>query len=70
MNDRATHEDKLQAQVKKAKELKGIGDLDALLAEGEHTTTIDHRSQYFSSPFHAIAVQLRNMHRTWHAIDG
>ncbi|MBL0044476.1 MAG: hypothetical protein IPP33_08790 [Flavobacteriales bacterium] len=39
VNDRATHEDKLQAQVKKAKEVKGIGDLDALL-KGEHTWTI------------------------------
>ena len=39
VNDRATHEDKLQAQVKKAKEVKGPGDLDALL-QGEHTWTI------------------------------
>ena len=39
VNDRATHEDKLGAQVKLAKEKKGLGDLDALL-KGEHTWTI------------------------------
>ncbi|MEO8587852.1 MAG: 2-oxoacid:ferredoxin oxidoreductase subunit beta [Flavobacteriales bacterium] len=39
VNDRATHEAKLQAQVAKAKEVKGPGDLDALL-KGEHTWTI------------------------------
>ena len=39
VNDRPTHEEKLQAQVKKAKDVKGPGDLDALL-KGEHTWTI------------------------------
>ena len=37
--DRPTHEEKLQAQVKRAKEVKGPGDLDKLL-QGEHTWTI------------------------------
>lgn len=37
--DRPTHEEKLQAQVKRAKEVKGVGDLDALL-KGEHTWVI------------------------------
>jgi 2-oxoglutarate ferredoxin oxidoreductase subunit beta len=39
VNDRPTHEEKLLAQVKLAKEKKGKGDLDALL-KGEHTWTI------------------------------
>ncbi len=39
VHDRPSHEEKLQAQVKKAKDVKGIGDLDALL-KGEHTWTI------------------------------
>jgi 2-oxoglutarate/2-oxoacid ferredoxin oxidoreductase subunit beta len=39
VNDRPTHEDKLRAQVQRAKEMKGPGDLDALL-KGEHTWTI------------------------------
>jgi hypothetical protein len=37
--DRPTHEEKLQAQVKRAKEVKGVGDLDVLL-KGEHTWVI------------------------------
>jgi 2-oxoglutarate ferredoxin oxidoreductase subunit beta len=39
VHDRPTHETKLQAQVTKAKEVKGLGDLDALL-KGAHTWTI------------------------------
>jgi 2-oxoglutarate/2-oxoacid ferredoxin oxidoreductase subunit beta len=39
VNDRPTHETKLNAQVALAKEKKGAGDLDALL-RGEHTWTI------------------------------
>ncbi|MBL8002216.1 MAG: 2-oxoacid:ferredoxin oxidoreductase subunit beta, partial [Flavobacteriales bacterium] len=39
VNERATHEAKMTAQVKAAKERKGEGDLDALL-KGEHTWTI------------------------------
>jgi len=39
VNERATHESKLNAQVALAKEKKGAGDLDALL-RGEHTWTI------------------------------
>jgi len=37
---RATHEDKLIAQVEKAKELKGAGDLDALL-QGDNTWVVE-----------------------------
>ena len=37
--DRPTHEEKLQGQVKRAKEVKGVGDLDTLL-HGGHTWTI------------------------------
>ena len=39
VNERATHEAKLTAQVALAKEKKGAGDLDALL-KGQHTWTI------------------------------
>ncbi|MFZ1332090.1 MAG: 2-oxoacid:ferredoxin oxidoreductase subunit beta [Flavobacteriales bacterium] len=39
VNDRATNETKLNAQLALAKEKKGIGDLDALL-RGEHTWSI------------------------------
>ena len=37
--DRPTHEEKLQVQVKRAKAVKGVGDLDVLL-KGEHTWVI------------------------------
>ncbi|HQZ42901.1 MAG TPA: 2-oxoacid:ferredoxin oxidoreductase subunit beta, partial [Flavobacteriales bacterium] len=39
VNDRATNETKLNAQLALAKEKKGVGDLDALL-RGEHMWSI------------------------------
>ena len=39
VNERPTHEDKLRVQMQRSREMKGTGDLDALL-KGEHTWTI------------------------------